>query len=247
MRGFVTGACDAAWRIARRRFADQTPAHLQALRESELKLVRSLLPASGRLLEIGAGAGWQARALAAAGYEVSAIDLPASNYRDARIWPVTDYDGVTLPFAPATFDIVFSSNVLEHIPHVRAFQSEIRRVLRPGGLAVHVLPSASWRAWTSVAHIVKCLDIPRLHGEIAGNALTEQFQFSRVWWRRLFRATGWAIERIVPNGLFYTGHSLLDAHLPLDERRLWSRRLGSACHVYVLRDRSATPLSGDAA
>src|SRR5262249_28782812 len=49
-------------------------------------------------------------------------------------------------------DVVFSSNVLEHIAHVERFQREMQRVLRPGGRAIHIVPSACWRLWTSVAH-----------------------------------------------------------------------------------------------
>jgi len=42
--------------------------------------------------------------------------------------------------------------VLEHIPHVRAFQAELHRVLKPDGIAVHLLPTASWRLWTLASH-----------------------------------------------------------------------------------------------
>jgi SAM-dependent methyltransferase len=68
------------------------------------------------------------------------------------VWPITDYDGRRIPFPDQSFDVVFSSNVLEHIPHVESFQAEIQRILRPGGIAVHLVPSASWRVWTSLAH-----------------------------------------------------------------------------------------------
>ena len=97
----------------------------------------------GRLLEIGAGTGWQALALVKRGYEVSAVDLPASKYAGDRVFPVIDYDGHTLPFKDGAFGMVYSSNLLEHIPHLEAFQQEIHRVLRPDGCVVHVLPSSS--------------------------------------------------------------------------------------------------------
>lgn len=73
--------------------AEQTLKHLEAIRFYELDVVLNLLPPEGRLLEIGAGTGWQAQALHNAGYEVSAIDIPLSNLKDDRIWHVTDYDG----------------------------------------------------------------------------------------------------------------------------------------------------------
>jgi SAM-dependent methyltransferase len=49
-------------------------------------------------------------------------------------------------------DVIFSSNVLEHVPHIEEFEAELLRVLKPGGVAIHVLPTTSWRLWTSVAH-----------------------------------------------------------------------------------------------
>jgi SAM-dependent methyltransferase len=125
---------------------------LETLRAYELELVAPLIPPRSRVLEIGAGAGWQSRRLAELGHDVSAIDVPQSEYEAARVWPVRDYDGRTIPFAAGQFDVVFSSNVLEHIPHVREFQGEMLRVLRPEGLSIHILPSGSWRWWTSVTY-----------------------------------------------------------------------------------------------
>ena len=45
-----------------------------------------------------------------------------------------------LPFSDATYDFVFASHVLEHVPDdVKAIR-EIRRILKPGGLAVLPVP-----------------------------------------------------------------------------------------------------------
>ena len=44
--------------------------------------------------------------------------------------------------------MVFSSNVLEHVPHLTQLHAEIRRVLKPGGMCLHVLPTHAWRFWT---------------------------------------------------------------------------------------------------
>ena len=113
--------------------AEQTLAHLESIRTFELNLVLKLLPPDGKILEIGAGTGWQAQALENRGYVVSAIDLVSSNYTKHRIWPVTEYDGKIIPFVDNTFDIIFSSNTLVMIPGVFELQKEIMRVLKPGG------------------------------------------------------------------------------------------------------------------
>jgi SAM-dependent methyltransferase len=125
---------------------------LAKLRQFEFDEVKTLIPARARLLELGAGAGWQARALAELGHDVAAIDVEGSTYEGVRVWPISIYDGHHIPFADREFDVVFSSNVLEHVPHQEEFQREIKRVLKPGGLAIHILPSGSWRFWTIMTH-----------------------------------------------------------------------------------------------
>jgi SAM-dependent methyltransferase len=216
--------------------AERTLDHLESIRAYELSLVLDMLPREGRILEIGAGAGWQAKALEKQGYEVQAIDLPSTGtYWDNRVWPVREYDGKNIPYEDRSFDIIFSSNVLEHIPHIYEFQSEILRVLRPDGYVVHVLPSSSWRLWTNITHLLKCWTIPVVHGEHAGNALTEMYYFSRRWWVRLFRETGWTVVMHGSNRLLYTGHSIMDSRLNMNTRIKLSHVLGSSCNIFVLR------------
>jgi SAM-dependent methyltransferase len=128
-----------------------TTSDLHFLRADELdRLVRYLTPGS-RVLELGAGTGYQAAHLKERGFQVEAIDLPGSSLATSRVHPVLDYDGRHIPFPDASFDVVFSSNVLEHVRDVPAMLAETRRVLKPGGSAVHAMPSTTWRLWTTLA------------------------------------------------------------------------------------------------
>lgn len=226
---------------------------LKRIREYELARVLPLLPPGARILEVGAGAGWQARSLSERGFDVEAVDTEAGGYERERIWPVSIYDGHALPFADATFDVVFSSNVLEHIPHVERFQAEIMRVLTPGGAALHVLPSATWRLWTSATYYPSLLRDalkqpgvrgklyhlrvnrhPPRHGE-RGTAYSEMFLFRKAAWLELFASTGWDLEVTYPSRLFYTGHLFMDALIPFRLRGPMSRVLGSSCNIIYLR------------
>jgi ubiquinone/menaquinone biosynthesis C-methylase UbiE len=228
--------------------------YLERVRRCELDLVLPLLPIGARVLEIGAGAGWQASVLAEKGFTVDAVDTEGSLYEQERIWPVTIYDGHVLPFAGESFDVVYSSSVLEHIPHVEEFQHEIQRVLKADGMAIHILPSASWRFWTSVAYYVHFLRelkntsaslrakfyrfrtnrwAPR-HGEF-GDSFTEIYTFSRRAWLKVFRAVGWTVVKTYTNRLFYTGYDTFNYSLPLRVRHLMSYALGSACNIICLR------------
>jgi ubiquinone/menaquinone biosynthesis C-methylase UbiE len=125
--------------------------HLNNLRSFELKKIVAAMTPGARVLEVGAGTGQQAAEIRAQGYPIEAIEIPSSNYTSDRLFPITDYDGLTIPFPDNSFDIVFSSNVLEHVPDLTNLHSEIRRVLAPGGYCLHVLPTHAWRFWTTVS------------------------------------------------------------------------------------------------
>ena len=45
-----------------------------------------------------------------------------------------------LPFAASSYDFVYASHVLEHVPADERALTEIRRILRPGGVAVLPVP-----------------------------------------------------------------------------------------------------------
>jgi SAM-dependent methyltransferase len=129
--------------------------YLNSLRRAEIEAVIALLPDPGMLLEIGAGTGEQAVALTRAGWTVHAVDLAASMHSSHRIFPIQDYDGIRLPYSNNTFDAVLSSNVLDQVHKLDELQAEIDRVLKPNGICVHVVPTSSWRCWTTIAGLLK--------------------------------------------------------------------------------------------
>ena len=55
-------------------------------------------------------------------------------------------DGRTLPYADSSFDVVFHNSVIEHVPDVLAFNREIGRILRPGGVCICITgaPPLCW-------------------------------------------------------------------------------------------------------
>jgi SAM-dependent methyltransferase len=125
---------------------------LEVIRRTELSRVREWFSPGMRVLEIGGGNGYQAAIIAAWGCRIASIDIASRPTPATLYYPIITYDGHNIPFASSSFDRVFSSSVLEHVRHLPALLSEIRRVLKPNGLAIHILPTPSRRFWTSVAH-----------------------------------------------------------------------------------------------
>jgi SAM-dependent methyltransferase len=157
--------------------------HVNRLRVWEIERVVRFLEPSARILEIGAGTGQQALELASRGFQVEAIEIPDSNYADSRLFPVVDYDGRRIPYPDGSFDVVFSSNVLEHVSDLANLHAEIRRVLKPGGYCIHVLPTHAWRFWTTVISLPDAVQsasrfglVPRTFPRIA-----EIHRLSRAW------------------------------------------------------------------
>lgn len=166
--------------------------HLKTLRGYEVEQVMNLLPSSGRILEIGAGAGWQAKQLSELGYEVTALDLIANRLGSSTVYPVQNYDGTHIPFPDNYFNVVFSSNVLEHVAELNTLEKEICRVIKQEGVMIHVLPTVAWRFWTSLTHPIYLLQLAYKHlqstHESAPTQKRETTKVSSVWnlWQYLF-------------------------------------------------------------
>lgn len=104
------------------------------------------------VLDVGCGAGRFAEVALAAGAHVvaldysSAVDACVSNLAPHERLHVVQGDIYALPFAPASFDFVYSLGVLQHTPDVeRAFMS-LPPMLRQGGSLCVDFYGKSWKS-----------------------------------------------------------------------------------------------------
>lgn len=79
-------------------------------------------------------------------------------------------DMMRLSFPDASFDVVITSEVLEHIPDWRAALAECARVLRPGGRAYMTFPFLRNTQETRVRAVIEAGAVrhllpPQLHGD----------------------------------------------------------------------------------
>jgi 2-polyprenyl-3-methyl-5-hydroxy-6-metoxy-1,4-benzoquinol methylase len=98
-----------------------------------------------RVLDVGCGEGHFAAALLRAGAEVVAVDVAAEPLRRARSrHPALDLRLVEpeapLPLADTSFDVVWAGETIEHVADTAQWLSELRRVLRSGGLLLISTP-----------------------------------------------------------------------------------------------------------
>jgi SAM-dependent methyltransferase len=128
---------------------------VNTIREVEFSRVLSLYRehfVGADVLELGSGTGIQLNAISKLAKSAVGIDLKNGDYSIYRLANILDYDGKTIPFADSSFDVIFSSNVLEHLTDEETLYREMARVLRPGGIAIHVVPTSSWRFWCWMSH-----------------------------------------------------------------------------------------------
>lgn len=108
-----------------------------------LEIARTI-PRGAEVLDVGCGNGFIAHHLSAMlGTSVQGIDV--EDKTEASI-DYRRFDGARIPFAANSFDAVLLCYVLHHAHDAQAMLSELRRVLRAGGLAViyEDIPQTSW-------------------------------------------------------------------------------------------------------
>jgi SAM-dependent methyltransferase len=131
------------------------------------RALRELAPLHGAtLLDVGCGVGWStalaverghARHAVGLDFSIRALSLaprkiPGGAHHGTRHLSWVCGDGMALPFPDHSFDRAFSFGSMEHFPDVRAGFVEVERVLRPGGLAVVVVPNFYVRTGQPMEH-----------------------------------------------------------------------------------------------
>jgi len=97
-----------------------------------------------RVLNIGVGDGWLEKKCSAYGWDTHALDPIEAAIARVESAGVKGKVGhiETIPFADDFFDIVFCSEIIEHLSREQIQQglSEVRRVLKPNGVLLGTVP-----------------------------------------------------------------------------------------------------------
>jgi len=100
---------------------------------------------AGRILDAGCGSSLIVQSLNnAVGMEFNFGKLRFLRHHGI---PLARGSAFALPFREASFDCVISSQVIEHLPYDEVLFSEMRRVLRPGGILILGTPDYATIGW----------------------------------------------------------------------------------------------------
>ena len=129
------------------------------------RLVVSVAPRGGRLLDFGAGTGRFAGRLAAQGFDVVCVE-PDRRLRGELERKALRATADIAEVPAGSMDAVYSLNVLEHIDDDAAALGELHRVLKPGGRLLLYVPAfmVLYSAMDHrVGHVRRCRKAPLAH------------------------------------------------------------------------------------
>lgn len=206
-------------------------------------LITKYLPATGRILEVGAGLGMLSSYLRMLGHDITALEPCGTGFDFFREIQavVREETGTEVPFLPipaeelspgahGVFQFIFSVNVLEHIRDLPRAMHGMASVLAPGGRMWHTCPNYFFPYDPHFA-----LPLIPLFPEATGFLLPRRISGSELW-RSLNFITYFGLKRLAGanslNTTFLVG-TMADAFARLDSDHEFAGRHGRmAAYVY---------------
>ena len=125
--------------------------HLHNTRKVEINRIFHNCPANlfNNGLELGAGDGFQSklilkyiRKLISTDYNLPRLQKKTTSTIEYLKCDAEETDHY---FAPEKFDIIFSSNMLEHLPNPEKALKGMHRILKNDGIMIHLIPNSMWK------------------------------------------------------------------------------------------------------
>jgi len=159
--------------------------------------------AGKRILELGPGRSLQllARARREGAARCAALDVDI--YEDALAVAAREgidfrrYDGARFPLDDESFDVVWSSDVMEHVAAPAAVLAECARVLAPGGVAIFRIDLRDHAFLHDARRWLDCLQYsPGTWQLMASNRSSFVNRLRVSAWERLFAEVGLTVEEL---------------------------------------------------
>ena len=128
-------------------------------RLKEIKILKDYLGNSffKKGLELGAGSGFQSIHIRDMFDELTVTDL-----NDQRLQSLSEFSNIKRiildseklleHFDNDSFDFIYSSNHLEHLPNPDLCIDACFKILKNDGICIHILPNPTWRLFQTVLH-----------------------------------------------------------------------------------------------
>lgn len=145
----------------------QIERYQERIREMEWEAIKEFIPSQSNFLDVGCGAGFSLmKAFREFDCTVQGIDPEPGAHGVGRftsgLWkerPIIQGSAEKLPFPDESFDVVYSSHVLEHVNSEIEALKEMKRVLKPNGILIIGMPTAAMTfvgvlsSWLFTTHI----------------------------------------------------------------------------------------------
>lgn len=137
----------------------------KTIRNIEWESIVDFIPENSSFLDVGSGSGYSMELAEKQKHcKVTGIDPNPNTYGVGRNWEnssifnpkykIDKGDGVNLPYDDNSFDVVFSSHVLEHVENKEHFLKEIRRVAKKSGILIIGVPTSSMALINMISQIL---------------------------------------------------------------------------------------------
>jgi SAM-dependent methyltransferase len=130
-------------------------AHSEEYLQPYIDTVNKYARPGSKILDAGCGNGLSAYMLSQHGHWVIGTDISsfflaeAASLQNGRL-KYQACDALDLPFADRSFDVVCSSELIEHVTDAHRTLSEMMRVLKPGGILVILGPNLCSPFWAVI-------------------------------------------------------------------------------------------------
>ena len=171
----------------------------------------------GRLLEVGCGGGESLKMFNRWGWTTEGVDFDEAAVANARAKGLTVYLGdlFSRNYEANSFDAIYSSHVLEHVPHPEALLVECHRLLKPGGRCVILTPNADSIGHRLYGSSWRGLEPPR-HLHIFTRGSLEKMVHSAGFTRTQITTSSRLAGAMYIQSTLMSRHGRLDSRAPID-------------------------------
>lgn len=134
----------------------------QIIRDAEWAEIENHIPRESKFLDVGCGAGYSLmRASQDLNCEVEGIDADPGSHGVGRFIknmvdtvPIKQGFAENLPYENETFDVVYSSHVLEHVNDEAKSLAEMKRVLKKDGVLIIGMPTSNMATLNYISQLI---------------------------------------------------------------------------------------------